>query len=234
VGDERTYSEAEIGAALHCVEAGQREDPAVTPWALFSHLEGRCSCNGTPAPAPTPVQPVLVPEEDPPAPLGSIGLLADPMPMPRARARIAGKWPKVWVQFYEPKESLKRQEAFGDLWRRLEVPVEPAGRPLEMRAWFIFLRPGYHYGTGRNAGVVKPQHLHTRPGKGGGVSKDPAGGEHPTGGDVDNLLKLVKDGLSGAAYEDDGDVAIATGEKLYTDQAGVDSPRTVVEIWPLA
>lgn len=40
----RVYTEAEISAAIRCVEAARAKDSIVTVWAIFSHLEGRCGC----------------------------------------------------------------------------------------------------------------------------------------------------------------------------------------------
>lgn len=160
-------------------------------------------------------------------------LIADPMPAPRPRGRIAGPKSAPWVQVYMPTAATKRAEAFGLLWQTSGTPQIPAGQLVELRAVFCFMRPGFHFGTGRNAAVLKPQYRAARPGKGGGVTKAPDGSEHATGGDVDNLLKLVADGLSGEAFEDDGAVARMIGEKLYTDQAGVGEPCTIVEVWTL-
>jgi hypothetical protein len=37
------YAE-DLEAAVRCVENAQREEPMVTVWAIFTHLEGRCAC----------------------------------------------------------------------------------------------------------------------------------------------------------------------------------------------
>lgn len=174
-----------------------------------------------------------LPVEASPAPvlIGTLILRGDPMPMPRARARIAGKaGGKQWVQFYEPAAALDRQGDFNRGWRRLGVPPEPSEARLLLRALFVFMRPSYHYGTGRNASVLKDRYRHVRPGKGGGVTKDLAGGEHPTGGDLDNLIKLVKDGLTCAAYEDDGAVVELAAEKSYVEQTDYGEPVTAVQL----
>lgn len=178
--------------------------------------------------------------------LGLARLIGDPMVWPRAgenirpgrpgagyRGPIKGYVWQPWISHYTPKAALTRKALLGDLWRQLEVPMTPRELPLELRVTWAFYRPRYHFGTGRNAATVKPQYLHSRPGKGGGVTKDAAGNEHPTGGDLDNLLKLVKDALSGVAYEDDGAIARAPTEKLYIDQATLDEPETRIELWTL-
>lgn len=38
------WSDDEVEAAIRCYENALAEDPIVTPWAIFSHLEGRCRC----------------------------------------------------------------------------------------------------------------------------------------------------------------------------------------------
>lgn len=76
--------------------------------------------------------------------------------------------------------------------------------PLRVEITFYLPRPGYHYGTGRNAGVLKA----TAPAY---VDKKP---------DVDKLLRSTLDGLKEAGvYRDDAQVAIATGVKRYANAA---------------
>lgn len=68
---------------------------------------------------------------------------------------------------------------------------------LEVTAEFELSRPKSHYGTGRNAGVVKrsaPVVPHQ---------------------DVDNLLKGLLDALTGRAYVDDKQVVEVTARKSY-------------------
>lgn len=78
----------------------------------------------------------------------------------------------------------------------------PLTGPLEVSIDFYLPRPGYHFGTGRNAGVLKP-------GAPAYVDKKP---------DVDKLLRSTLDGLKEAGiYRDDAQVAIATGVKRYAD-----------------
>lgn len=38
------FTEAEVFAAVKCVDDAQSEDPRVTVWAVFSHLDRKCSC----------------------------------------------------------------------------------------------------------------------------------------------------------------------------------------------
>lgn len=76
---------------------------------------------------------------------------------------------------------------------------------------FYTARPAYHYGTGRNAGIVKDRYLNAR----------------PTGRpDLDNCCKLVTDALTGVCWADDDQIVSLTASKEYTE----DAPRIEVEI----
>lgn len=71
--------------------------------------------------------------------------------------------------------------------------------PLRLRVVFVFPRPAGHWGTGRNAGRLKPSapvYCRTRP-------------------DVDKLLRAVGDALTGVVFRDDAQVVIVAAEKHY-------------------
>ena len=170
-------------------------------------------------------------------------LLGDPMPWPRAGLRVQpGKGPgeavltikgaryvrNPFVGHYTPTEAARRMEALRGAWARSGARPFEEGEPLLVEVEAIFARPVGHYGTGRNAGIVKPQFLTARPGKGGNKNAD----GRRTGADEDNLGKLVKDALTGVAYPDDGQIAESRVRKLYVDQAGVVEPQTVVLVAP--
>jgi Holliday junction resolvase RusA-like endonuclease len=77
----------------------------------------------------------------------------------------------------------------------------PLEGPLELHAVFVFGRPASHWGTGRNAGVLKasaPAYCSSRP-------------------DVDKLLRAIGDALTGIVYRDDARIAIVRAEKHYGD-----------------
>lgn len=80
----------------------------------------------------------------------------------------------------------------------------PLTGPLEVVVDFYLSRPGYHYRTGKHAGVLKdsaPAYVDKKP-------------------DVDKLLRSTLDGLKEAGvYRDDAQVAIATGVKRYANAA---------------
>lgn len=80
-----------------------------------------------------------------------------------------------------------------------------AGQPIGAEITFTLERPKGHYGTGRNAGKVKPAY----------VAAFPTG--HSTG-DVDKLLRLVLDALQDAELlDDDCAVVEAIARKTYVD-----------------
>lgn len=75
---------------------------------------------------------------------------------------------------------------------------------LEVLIEFYMPRPGYHYGTGRNAGVLKPSAPTY-------VEKKP---------DVDKLVRSTLDALTDAGvFRDDAQVAVLTATKRYADAA---------------
>jgi len=90
------------------------------------------------------------------------------------------------------------------------APEKPMEGPLTLKVWFFFARPASHYGTGKNAGKLKANapKLHT---------KKP---------DTDNLVKLVKDALTGVFYRDDSQIFGLMAFKGYAE--GV--PRTDVTL----
>lgn len=78
--------------------------------------------------------------------------------------------------------------------------------PCTVKLTFFFKRPASHYGTGRNAGVLKasaPVHHYVKP-------------------DCDKTSRAVLDALTTAGiYEDDARVVILMAEKRYGDVPGV-------------
>jgi Holliday junction resolvase RusA-like endonuclease len=80
---------------------------------------------------------------------------------------------------------------------------EPMTGPLRLRATFVFLRPAGHFGTGRNAGRLKPSaplYCRTRP-------------------DADKLLRAIGDSLVGTVCRDDSQLVIVQAEKHYGEPA---------------
>ena len=84
-----------------------------------------------------------------------------------------------------------------------------SGKPIEIDLKFFMKRPKNHYGTGRNAGKLKPNApvLH---------SKKP---------DIDNLIKFVFDCLNGQVWKDDALIYYVSALKMYAE-----TPRTEITI----
>jgi|SRR6478609_7906131 len=100
---------------------------------------------------------------------------------------------------YLAPNSSKQIGAIVDAWERAGQPRFEDDLPLMLEAAFIFDRPASHFGTGRNAGVLKQS---ARP--------------HPTGRpDLSNLVKLVEDALNENAFKDDSRIVAygATGKR---------------------
>ncbi len=75
----------------------------------------------------------------------------------------------------------------------------PLTGPLRLDATFVLPRPRGHYGTGRNAGTLKPSaplYVPTRP-------------------DTDKLVRAVGDAITGVICRDDAQLVIVHAEKHY-------------------
>ena len=89
-------------------------------------------------------------------------------------------------------------------------PKEPiSGKPIDLKVMAVFPRPRSHYGTGKNSKVLKPY----------------APLYHTKRPDADNILKFVKDALTGVFWCDDSLVAIATIMKIYAH-----TPQVIVSV----
>ena len=106
--------------------------------------------------------------------------------------------------------------AAGKTWRNdvraeaLKVMDEPLRGAVGMDITFYRARPKGHYGTGRNAAVVK--------------DSSPA---HPTvAPDVDKLSRSVLDALSGTCYLDDAQVVEKVARKRYAQ-----TDRTEIKVY---
>jgi crossover junction endodeoxyribonuclease RusA len=99
-----------------------------------------------------------------------------------------------------PWREAVRAETQRAAWKMMDGPVAVV-------ITFRLRRPKGHYGSGRNAGIVRP-----------------AAPAYPFGKpDVDKLARAVLDGLTaGGAYKDDAQVVTLTGSKVYAERAGAD------------
>jgi Holliday junction resolvase RusA-like endonuclease len=89
---------------------------------------------------------------------------------------------------------------------------EPFTGALVVELFFLFPRPKSHYGTGRNAEVLRPaapMFMQTKP-------------------DVDKCVRACLDAMKGIVYRDDSQVAGVCASKAYG------TPHAVVELWDAA
>ena len=123
---------------------------------------------------------------------------------------IAKKRPRFvrrgkFVGTYNPQET---EEGRFLLMAKEQIPG-PLEGPLKVRCLFYMPRPKSHFGTGKNAGSLKPN-----------------APKHHTGRyDVDNMMKFCLDALNGVAWKDDGQIWALSGFKTYAE-----IPRTEIEV----
>ncbi len=140
---------------------------------------------------------------------------------------IPGK-PMTWTRtrvgkghggFFVPEERKSQMGEIRNAWFALGAERIEAGDYVRLSVVCFFDRPSGHFGTGRNAGVLKESARDLRPGLG------------KNGGDLDNLVKLVKDALNSVAFRDDSQIA-EYGEvaKVYCDPG--ERPCTWVRLEP--
>lgn len=139
-------------------------------------------------------------------------VMGDPRPLARARRGRGGT-------MFDPASNRLNK----DLVQRAYLEAVGAesmafgrGVAIALSADCLFARPKAHFGTGRNADVLKqPAPIW--------VVRTPDG---------DNLLKLLFDSLNGLAFHDDSQVAAFRLQKRYCDLGEL--PHTRVRMWGLA
>ena len=136
-------------------------------------------------------------------------IIIDGPPIAQQRPRFFRRGNRVST--YNPQGSAVRQ------WLLQAVPQigKKLNGPVDLGCVFIFNRPKSHYGTGRNVSRLKPS----------------APTHHITKPDCDNLVKFVKDCLSGNAYDDDRQIVTIRAIKKYVD-GSEDLPRTEIFLKP--
>ena len=130
-------------------------------------------------------------------------IVVEGVPIAKKRPRFVRRG--NYVSTYNPQET---EEGRFLLMAKSQIPG-PLEGPLRVRCLFYMPRPKSHFGTGKNAGVLKtnaPQH-------------------HTGRLDVDNMLKFCLDALNGVAWEDDGQIWSLSGSKTYSN-----NPRTEIEV----
>jgi len=89
-------------------------------------------------------------------------------------------------------------------------PVFKKGVPVHLECFFYFARPASHFGTGKNADMLKPS----------------APKYHTVKPDKDNLEKFVKDCMNGIAWHDDSQVVMGYQAKFWSKSTN----QTVITI----
>lgn len=120
-----------------------------------------------------------------------------------------GKSGKMFVTLYDPSKGTK--ESFISIAHRY-APEKPLEGPLRVDITFWMPRPKNHYGSGKNASVLKPN----------------ASVWHDKKPDKDNLEKMVLDSMKGVFWKDDNQIAAGISFKVYSEM-----PRTTVKIYKL-
>lgn len=96
---------------------------------------------------------------------------------------------------------------------RRGVELAPPGVAVAVQITFWMPRGKGHYGTGRNAGQVKPSAPHWP----------------LTSADVDKMIRSALDALTGVVYADDRQVVELHARKVYAEQ--ITSARMDVRVW---
>ena len=126
-------------------------------------------------------------------------------PVPQGSKRHVGKGIMIEQSNVKPwRDSIA--------WEAQNVIKTPLLYGVWLKLVFHFKRPKGHYGTGKNAGVLKERFKRT---------------DHTTRPDLDKLCRAVGDALTGIAYRDDSQVVSLGGAKVYTE--GVEGVRIDVE-----
>lgn len=120
----------------------------------------------------------------------------DPIALKRHRTVKVGNFNRQ----YDPSSNDKADFLAKAMRHKPEIPYS---EPLSVRMTFLFSRPKAHYGSGKNATLLKPS----------------APFWHTSTPDSDNLAKFVGDALNGIFWKDDSCIARMQLEKKYTEGA---------------
>lgn len=144
---------------------------------------------------------------------------------------IRRKGGEIVMKNGRPLTTTREDSKYGPEWKqtvafvaRQEFTGEPARVALRVDVTFVMPRLNGHFGTGRNAGVLKERFA----------------GAYPVGhntGDVDKLARLVLDALQDAkVMPDDCQVVELTTRKAYVEGPGTDvleHAGLLVRIYPI-
>jgi Holliday junction resolvase RusA-like endonuclease len=129
-------------------------------------------------------------------------VLGIPKAQPRTKIARQGAFVRAYDPAAEEKLSLSAEI-------KRYAPVKPIDEPIVIKIEFYMPRPNNHYGSGRNAGVLKanaPLWCSSKP-------------------DLDNMIKYITDTMNAVFYRDDALIFWITANKRYADM-----PKTRVMI----
>jgi len=128
-------------------------------------------------------------------------------PMPQGSKRHVGKGIMVEVSNVKPwRDSIA--------WEARNAIKTPLLDGIWLKLVFQFKRPKGHYGTGKNAGVLKERFRLA---------------DHTTRPDLDKLCRAVGDALTGIAYRDDSQVVVLGASKVYASMEDAEGVRIEVQ-----
>jgi len=141
----------------------------------------------------------------------NVTVLGEPKAQKRHRHAKRGNF----IATYDPQKADKQD--FLSIVQK-NAPLEPLDRPLKVEINFFFSRPTNHYGTGKNAGVLKPT----------------APTFHTVKPDTDNLAKFILDAMNKVYWIDDSRICNLVVTKKYDNKPRTDitvSAAEDEEIW---
>lgn len=115
-----------------------------------------------------------------------------PVAQPRPKVTNIGGHPRMYDPAANAKANVRAQIV-------QYAPSEPTTDVLGMRLEFVIPRPASHYGTGKNANVLKKDAPVW-------VAKKP---------DLDNLVKFILDTMNQVFYRDDAQIVTLSVSKRY-------------------
>ena len=116
------------------------------------------------------------------------------------RAFANKKTGKIIVTDDNPKGRPWRADVQAAARRAIEL-TELLQCPLVLEVVFYFVRPKSHYGTGKNANILKAS----------------APTSHKTKPDTTKLLRAIEDALTGVLWRDDSQVCYQVASKAYAE-----------------
>jgi len=127
----------------------------------------------------------------------SFMLAGTPVPDGRPRFARAGKFTRTYIPKKVTDYRQKLKVAYLKVYPRL-APLEGA---ISVKIGVAIPRPLSHFGTGRNAGIIKERFKKVH---------------HVQKPDCDNFAKMVMDALNGVAYLDDSQCIKLSVDKYWT------------------